>query len=144
MRAYICFVRKLALLSVPAAAMLLAGCVTVNAGDPSESQTVAPTRTTESVQPAAQTGNGGLSGEDRAFFAQIQDPIWTDEDPQSLIDLGHLICSKFEDGTDKTELLQAIIDGADNDGDAAVEMMYASVSSYCPDYLVGVTGPGGA
>lgn len=133
--------RTLSIVPVSAIALLMAGCVTVNTPNAEESSTPAPKAASGRFEQASEDG---LTGSDRAFFAQIQDPIWTDEEPQSLIDLGHLICSKFEDGTDKTELLQAIIDGADNDGDAAVEMMYASVSSYCPDFLVGVTGPGGA
>ena len=72
---------------------------------------------------------------EREFLSQISDPYWAGSPDQNLIDLGNTICQKLDDGHTTTDVLLAMQDGDSAVSDPHVEMLYAAVSSFCPDYL---------
>ncbi len=126
-------------LTLAAAAAVLAGCTT---SDP----TPAPTSTVRTATPPATTiaatttpavvyRPGELRPQDRAYLAKLND-FWRTADNATAIEAGESICTRYRRGDDKTTILADLIDVSNLDN--GLNLMYAAVSAYCPEHLVGV------
>lgn len=85
-----------------------------------------------------QFGAQGASDAEQEFLAQISDPYWAGSTDSNLIDLGNTICQTLEGGSTTTDVLLAMQDGETEVANHHVEMLHASVTSFCPEYLTGL------
>lgn len=80
-------------------------------------------------------GSKNSVASEQDFLSQISDPFWAGSPDANLIDLGSTICETLDEGSTTTEVLLAMQDGETEASNPHVEMLYAAVSSFCPEYL---------
>lgn len=127
---------------VTCAAAVLAGCTTpsTTTATPATTSTVRTatppvTTSTATTTPAAVYRPGELRPQDRAYLAKLND-FWRTADNATAIEGGESVCTRYRRGDDKTAILSDLIEVSNLDN--GINLMYAAVSAYCPEYLVGI------
>jgi hypothetical protein len=71
---------------------------------------------------------------DDKFLAALQSQSITYRSPDAAIAAAHLVCTRLDQGADKGQVAQEVMDQTDLDPYHAGYFVGASVGAYCPQY----------
>ncbi len=74
---------------------------------------------------------------DDRFLAALQSQSITYRSPDAAIAAAHLVCDRLDQGADKAQVAQEVMDNSDLDPYHAGYFVGASVGAYCPQYAGG-------